>query len=252
MHPTISDLISDCFYRGTLKTHDDAIKRFTSEGFPFSMIEGAWMPEARIVFVDMPWMQAMRNASGEEGGSDGKRRYSNKTETEAACRALSQFLPVTGVKCHIQVLSPYRAQVRRLMSAISDEIASGKLKNLTAPEFDIWQPKRTGATVDEFQGSEAEVVVASLVRNNDEKVGKGLGFLADRRRVNVLLSRAQHKLILVGSWDFLASRVDCSVEPTEEEELAHIAKLMRWLDRERKSGRVARISMSQTYWGGAR
>ncbi|MGA2058567.1 MAG: AAA domain-containing protein [Bradyrhizobium sp.] len=73
--------------------------------------------------------------------------------------------------------------------------------------------KRLGATVDEFQGSEADIVVASLVRNNDEKIGKGLGFLADDRRVNVLLSRARHKLVLVGSWSFLARLTGSFFEP---------------------------------------
>jgi hypothetical protein len=252
MHPTICDLISYCFYKKKLKTHDDAIERFKSEAPPFSIIKGGWMPEERIVFVDMPWIQEVRHATGEEGGSDGKRRYTNKGEIEAVGRALSQFLPVTGVECHIQVLSPYRAQVRRLVTAITDEIASGKLRNLTSPEFNIWQSKRIGATVDEFQGSEADIVIASLVRNNDEKIGKGLGFLADRRRFNVLLSRARHKLVLVGSWNFLLSRIDCSVEPNEEEDLAHIARLMRWLNLEQKSGRVSRILMSETFWGSAR
>ncbi len=252
MHPTICDLISDCFYKTTLKTHDDAIARFDLEPSPFKTIDGSWMPNARIVFIDLDWIQAKRHVTGEEGGADGKRRYTNKAELDAVGRALSQFGPVDGVECHIQVLSPYRAQVRRLISSIADEIASGRLSNLTAAEFDIGKAKRTGATVDEFQGSQADVVVVSLVRNNDEKIGKGLGFLADRRRVNVLLSRAKHKLLLVGSWNFLVSRVDCSVEPNDEEELAHIAKLMRWLQAEVKSGRVARVPVADTRWGAAR
>jgi AAA domain/Protein kinase domain len=249
MHPTICELISYCFYRKKLKTHEDAIERFKSEAPPFSIINGGWMPEERIVFVDMPWIQEVPHATGEEGGSEGKRRYTNSSEVEAVCRALSQFSSVTGVECHIQVLSPYRAQVRQIVAAVKDEIASGKLANLTTPEFDIWQSKRIGATVDEFQGSEADIVVASLVRNNDEKIGKGLGFLADRRRFNVLLSRARHKLVLVGSWNFLSSRVDCSVEPNEEEELAHVARLMRWLSDEQKAGRVKRVPVNSTFWG---
>jgi superfamily I DNA and/or RNA helicase len=179
---------------------------------------------------------------------DGKRRYSNPAEIEAVARVLSEFAPVAGVECHIQLLSPYRAQIRKLSDAVVDNMASGQLQNLSAPEFEMSKAKRLGATVDEFQGSEADIVIASLVRNNDEKIGKGLGFLADDRRVNVLLSRARHKLILVGSWKFLASRIDCLVEPHAEEELAHIARLMRWLEKERKDGRVARVSVDTIYW----
>jgi superfamily I DNA and/or RNA helicase len=129
-------------------------------------------------------------------------------------------------------------------------MAGGKLINLAAGEFDMQQSKRLGATVDEFQGSEADVVVASLVRNNDERTGRGLGFLADRRRVNVLLSRARHKLVIVGSWNFLTSRIDCSVDPRDEEELAHIARLMRWLSDNITKGLVARVPLQDTYWGG--
>jgi hypothetical protein len=252
MHPTICDLISHCFYKRKLRTHDEAVKRFEAKAPPFLITAGGWMPEARIVFVDLPWIQEVHYATGEEGESEGKRRYSNKAEIEVVCQALSQFSPIAGVDCHIQVLSPYRAQVRKLVSAIADEMGSGRLKNLIAPEFNMTQSKRTGATVDEFQGSEADIVIASLVRNNDEKIGKGLGFLADRRRFNVLLSRAREKLVLVGSWNFLASRVDCSKEPREEEELAHITRLMRWLNSEQESGRVSRISAKEIFWGASR
>src|SRR5262249_28617429 len=145
--------------KGTLKTHDDAIDRFNSTPTPFEIVDNGWMPDHRIVFVDLPWVQEVRHATGEEGGSDGKRRYTNKTEIEAVCKTLSQFLPALGRHCHLQVLSPYRAQARRLPTAIRDEVALGRLANLNAPEFAIDKPKRTGATVDEFQGSEADIVV---------------------------------------------------------------------------------------------
>jgi hypothetical protein len=251
MHPVIADMISHCFYKEKLKTHDDAVKRFAADPAPFSIVSGGWMPQQRIVFVDLPWLQEKKGATGEEGGdTDGKRRYSNPAEIDAVARVLSQLVSVTGVDCHVQLLSPYRAQIRKLSDIVVDYMASGKLRNIGAPEFEMNRAKRLGATVDEFQGSEADIVIASLVRNNDEKKGKGLGFLADDRRVNVLLSRARHKLVLVGSWNFLASRVDCSVEPHEEEELAHIARLMRWLERERQTGRVAKVSVDRTYWGG--
>jgi serine/threonine protein kinase len=251
MHPDIAELISHCFYKGKLKTHDDATKRFNSTPAPFVTVPGGWLPDQRIVFVDLPWLQEKKGATGEEGGeADGKRRYSNPAEIDAAVKVLSQFAPVAGVECHIQMLSPYRAQIRKLSDAISEHMDSDQLCNLSASEFNMGKAKRLGATVDEFQGSEADIVVASLVRNNDEKIGKGLGFLADDRRVNVLLSRARHKLVLVGSWSFLASRIDCSVEPHAEEELAHIARLMRWLDKEKTAGRVARVPVETIFWGG--
>ena len=250
MHPDIACLISRCFYKGRLKTHPDATARFMSETPPFELRADGWMPEQRIVFLDLPWIQEEKHATGEQGGTPGSPRYTNPAEVDGVVRALSQFLPRPKEPCHLQILSPYRAQVRLIARAAAEEIVGGKLVNLDGPEFDMQQSKRLGATVDEFQGSEADVVVVSLVRNNDERIGRGLGFLADRRRVNVLLSRARHKLVLVGSWNFLTSRIDCTVDPREEEELAHIARLMRWLADNILTGRVARIPFRYTYWGG--
>lgn len=59
------------------------------------------------------------------------------------------------------------------------------------------------STVDSFQGSEADLVVVSLVRNNDHVGRAALGILRDRRRMNVLLSRAKWQLVIVGSLQFL-------------------------------------------------
>ncbi|HET9754091.1 MAG TPA: AAA domain-containing protein [Myxococcales bacterium] len=77
----------------------------------------------------------------------------------------------------IAVISPYEAQVQRLRQLLHDV---GEL------EID---------TVDGFQGREKEAVVVSLVRSNAE--GE-LGFLADIRRINVALTRARKKLIVIG------------------------------------------------------
>ena len=61
------------------------------------------------------------------------------------------------------------------------------------PEW--YEPFRL-STVDNFQGEEADVVIVSLVRSNrDNKIG----FMNEARRVNVLLSRARHGLVLVGN-----------------------------------------------------
>lgn len=74
------------------------------------------------------------------------------------------------------MIAPYAAQVRLLR----DLFAGG------GPEVD---------TVDGFQGREKEAVVISLVRSNSQNE---IGFLADRRRMNVALTRARRKLIVIG------------------------------------------------------
>jgi superfamily I DNA and/or RNA helicase len=63
------------------------------------------------------------------------------------------------------------------------------------------------STVDGFQGNEADLIILSLVRNNPGTGTRALGFLKDKRRMNVALSRAKSKLVIVGSLDFLTEAV---------------------------------------------
>ncbi len=91
----------------------------------------------------------------------------------AEVRKLLELLPPQD----IAVISPYDAQVQ-------------KLRELLRDVFDLEID-----TVDGFQGREKEAVVVSLVRSNPE--GE-LGFVADIRRINVALTRARKKLIVVG------------------------------------------------------
>uniref|UniRef100_A0AAV1UBF8 RZ-type domain-containing protein n=1 Tax=Peronospora matthiolae TaxID=2874970 RepID=A0AAV1UBF8_9STRA len=63
------------------------------------------------------------------------------------------------------------------------------------------------ATIDNFQGEEATIILASLVRSNTNAQGRGsIGFLKTPNRINVLLSRAKHGLILVGHGDLLRTK----------------------------------------------
>lgn len=92
----------------------------------------------------------------------------------------------------IGVISFYGEQVKRLQRMIDQEL---RLPHLTV---------RTG-TVDRFQGSERDVIVLSMVRNNQNKQGD-IGFAKDYRRLNVALSRAKELLVLVGSAKMFTER----------------------------------------------
>ena len=112
------------------------------------------------------------------------------SEVRAAMEALfglvdAGFPDSKGVPQHPggTVISPYSAQVRLLRELLPDNTL----------EID---------TVDGFQGREKEAVVISLVRSN--RNGE-LGFLTDTRRMNVALTRARRKLIVVGDSSTLAS-----------------------------------------------
>lgn len=239
MHPVISDMVSRCFYGVRLSTHRRAVQFYDETPPPIAIVDGGWLPPHPLVFVDLPWVQEVQHATGEEGGPGKGPRYTNRAEADAVVRVLDQLRPIPNVACDLQLLSPYRAQVDLIAERVAEAMAGslGRLHDLSPP-FD---EKRRGATVDEFQGNEADVVIVSLVRNNDEKVGRGLGFLADRRRVNVMLSRARHKLILVGSWRFLESRVGWDRQMDDDEELVHVQRLIAWLKDQESRGRVARV-----------
>lgn len=197
MHPAIGTLISECFYDGTLETPEERQAEFYSEKPPF-IITDEWLPDSPIVFVNLPYVQ--------RGGDAGEQRptYHNPAELQAVLSVLGMLKAAPkkpNEPTTLAVLSPYNEQVERLGRAIEDGL-QGKLANLAefkpgtnAPGFE--------STVDSFQGSEADVVVISLVRNNDHVGRAALGILRDRRRMNVLLSRAKWKLVIVGSMEFL-------------------------------------------------
>lgn len=82
----------------------------------------------------------------------------------------------------IGIISPYRGQVRLLRELLNDG------SHLPFSSVDI-------NTVDSFQGSECDIVVISLVRSNADGT---IGFLADTRRMNVAITRARKRLVIVG------------------------------------------------------
>lgn len=101
----------------------------------------------------------------------------NDGEAELAASEVRKLL-AAGVRAQdVAVISPYDAQVQKIRQLLAD---------VADLEID---------TVDGFQGREKEAVVVSLVRSND--AGE-LGFVADIRRINVALTRARKKLIVIG------------------------------------------------------
>jgi superfamily I DNA and/or RNA helicase len=100
----------------------------------------------------------------------------NPNEANLVVKKVQTLLDAGLPKKDIAVIAPYAAQVRLLRDLFAG----------TGPEVD---------TVDGFQGREKEAVVISLVRSNSQNE---IGFLADRRRMNVALTRARRKLIVIG------------------------------------------------------
>ena len=84
----------------------------------------------------------------------------------------------------IGVISPYRAQVQYLRQLLRNQAFFKPYRHLISIN-----------TVDGFQGQERDIVLVSLVRSNEQ--GQ-IGFLSDLRRMNVAMTRARMKLILLG------------------------------------------------------
>ena len=107
-------------------------------------------------------------------------------DAKAAGRIAADELKTVGV------ISFYGEQVKRLQRMIDQEL---RLPHLTI---------RTG-TVDRFQGSEMEIILLSMVRNNQNNHGD-IGFAKDYRRLNVALSRAKQLLVMIGSSEMFTKR----------------------------------------------
>ena len=243
MHPHIRRIVADCFY-SDLQEAEAATVRFATEEDPFETVANGWMPGHRIIFIDVPWVQRGRHAQGEET----RPRYTAPVEVDVVFQTMGQFRPSERPRPDgrrpdtptIQVLSPYRAQVNAIQKALHRTRANGQSNNIDG--FEV-RGGEIGATVDEFQGNQADVVVVSLVRNNHTRAGKGVGFLGEGARWNVLLSRAKRKLVLVGSWDFLWSRFPEGVTLTDDDPMADLSKVMHALQSAIDGGTAKRIRL---------
>jgi superfamily I DNA and/or RNA helicase len=118
----------------------------------------------------------------EELEPDGESRL-NRQEAALVERKVRALLEAGVAAADVAVIAPYAAQVRLLR------------ERLPLPGLEV-------DSVDGFQGREKEAVVISLVRSNPE--GE-IGFLADVRRMNVALTRARGKLLVVGDSATLAA-----------------------------------------------
>ncbi|WP_375791475.1 AAA domain-containing protein (plasmid) [Bradyrhizobium sp. vgs-9] len=240
MHPVISTVISECFYGGRLNDADKVEKKFAECMPPFEVT--GRLPKSPIVIVNMPYVQE------EDGANEELPAYHNPAEIEAVLKAVGGLKPLQNEKGEwpsLAVLSPYNEQVARLDLALQN--ARNDLPHLARFE----RPKKRGGyegTVDSFQGGEADVVIVSLVRNNGRSGMGALGFVRRRRRMNVLLSRAKWKLIIVTSLNFLRvqSRTysgDKSVANEDQEFLPLLVSVLDRLKNEKLADGTPKVSV---------
>lgn len=226
MHPAIARIVSKCFYEGALTTNPKKERKFLSTHPPFFSFDPVRLPDLPIVFVDMPY-------SREEapGGRSGDRSppWWNPDEVSATLKVLEMLRAKEGpVRPSLAVLSPYWQQVKKVAHGISKNM-DGSLSNLTGFTPGIETNEFCG-TVDSFQGGEADIVVVSLVRNNAHATpAKALGFLRDNRRMNVLLSRAKWRMVLVGSLSFYRNVAE-TAKKLPDQDIGFVTKFLDALD----------------------
>jgi superfamily I DNA and/or RNA helicase len=220
MHPIIADLVSRTFYEGELRTADKTRGERSAADCPYEVVASMPVLKAPIVVVDVPWI----HKSGGRRFRERTPAYHNPTEVQAVLEVLAALRPSPGAKQKpsLAVLTPYNEQVKQISQRVAME-KSGRLAHLAG--FDV--ENELVHTIDSFQGDEADIVVVSLVRNNARPWRKGLGILADARRMNVLLSRARWKLVIVGSLEFLRHRFPPLLPVVEGDPLYFLRKLNR-------------------------
>jgi hypothetical protein len=204
MDPAIAEIVSRSFYSGELSTEAGRIRDAEAQATGFHC---RGLPSSPVIIVDFPHVSTTGLGMKYEHY---RPRFHNPAEVRAVSEILRRLRPdspdTKADSPTLAVLSFYNAQVAKLNEKIDGGIKAGALAHLHG-----FSPAATdgawASTVDGFQGNEADIVVLSLVRNNSGSGASALGFLRDRRRWNVALSRAKSKLVIVGSLAFLREAV---------------------------------------------
>lgn len=158
MHASIMAFSNRKFYGGALQAHESVASRLLGNSLPVEFIDTAGC--------------GFEEQAGDEGDS-----RCNPDELTIVRKHFDQLQQEVSTPWNAAIISPYRAQVELLRR----EFAGGE--------------RVTVNTIDSFQGQERDVVYLSLVRSNS----KGeIGFLRDYRRMNVAMTRAKMKLVIIG------------------------------------------------------
>ena len=172
---------------------NDEIMRFSSDWFYQGKVESA--PEVKyrsILDLDIPMEWVVSPDATQAGEAFVGETFGrvNKEEAELTLQTLETYIRRIGKerfldeRLDVGVISPYRAQVQYLRSRLRQEAFFKPFRRFISVN-----------TVDGFQGQERDIIIISLVRSNAE--GQ-IGFLRDLRRMNVAITRARMKLIILG------------------------------------------------------
>lgn len=175
---------------------NEALMRFSSDWFYGGELQAAPSVRNRTIleYLDTPlvWINVGGEVETDENVQEDREGDSilNREEAEYTIAALHLYIEkltprrVRAERIDFAIISPYKAQVRLLRQLLKRD--------------DFLKPFRRQVsinTVDAFQGQERDVVIISMVRANEQG---HIGFLGDLRRMNVAITRARYKVIIVG------------------------------------------------------
>ncbi len=177
---------------------NDDIMRFSSNYFYDGLVESHPSVRFRSILdldVPMTWIDTAEFAKEFDDAELFREQFQgesriNKAEAELTLLAVQNYFSSIGKqrmldeRIDVGIISPYRAQVQLLRRLL-----------MKREFFKPFRRQISVNTVDGFQGQERDIIVISLVRANDD--GQ-IGFLRDLRRMNVAITRARMKLIIIG------------------------------------------------------
>ncbi|VYS68463.1 unnamed protein product [Arabidopsis thaliana] len=179
MHPSISRFPNKEFYGGRIKDAENVKESIYQKRFLQGNMFGSFS------FINV--------GRGKEEFGDGH-SPKNMVEVAVISEIISNLYKVScerRMKVSVGVVSPYKGQMRAIQEKIGDKYSS-----LSGQQFTL-----NVRSVDGFQGGEEDIIIISTVRSNGN--GK-VGFLNNRQRANVALTRARHCLWVIGNETTLA------------------------------------------------
>jgi superfamily I DNA and/or RNA helicase len=190
MHEQIMAFSSEQFYDGQLEAHQ-SVRHAGLEAY-----NASFTSDLPVEFIDTAGLGYLEITIPES------RSTANPEEADLLLKRLAQLLD-PHIQCSqaeheqdlltIGVIAPYRAQINCLLDAIEENDDLYRL---------LQQRMLSVGTVDSYQGQERDIIAISLTRSNNHDE---IGFLSDIRRMNVGMTRARRKLLLVGDSSTLGS-----------------------------------------------
>jgi len=187
MHENIMNFSNGKFYQGNLKA-DISVKETVLDTQDYLLSTAIdFIDTAGCGYTEIVNPESLSIANPEEAQLLIKHLKMVLTQHALSARAdLNEIIPSKGSlkRLSIGIISPYKEQVQYITAQIAADEELEKYKSAIAVK-----------TVDGFQGQERDIIYISMVRSNDQRE---IGFLSDTRRMNVALTRAKKKLVVIG------------------------------------------------------